>query len=170
MVNSWERKLSKSKFLLDTYNLNIEISRLIRLAPKKFKGSYSDQIIKQGLDAFATFEEANSFYISDTSSDTEIKNRKAILKRGKAQLDTVMITLAIFLDYMTSDNNINIEKAKEIEEEFSNTIISIENMVDGLINYGDRIIKERKSKKKNTNTEEKKSEVKSEEVTVGEIE
>lgn len=94
-VPSWKRKESATEYLWQIYQLNILIAEIIANKPMKYKGTHSDLLVKNALEALTKANIANEIYVT---SELEKETRKQYLTETKGLIYNVALLGDIFLE------------------------------------------------------------------------
>ena len=147
-VNTWERSLSSIAFLWETHLLNQNISKMIANAPKKYKDSYSDYIIRSGLETFDLLYRGNSIYVGEFTPDADFKERKKLFREGMSKLATTLSAANIFLEHMRQSDGVNNDTVNRYSESLGARGDNIKNLVISLIKSDEKRQSEIKANKK----------------------
>jgi len=96
-VPTWERTLSKTQYLYETYRLNVRIGQIVMNKPTKYRPTYGDKLINMGLDAMRYGQAANLIYMDKKTSENDYSLRRKYLQAMLANIDGLSTIADIFL-------------------------------------------------------------------------
>lgn len=111
-VPSWKQKQSKTKFIWETYLLNVELGRrLNNKFPKKYKTNYIDHIINSGLEALRLLNEGNDIKLfSKYITEDDFLHRKRCFVKARSLVDDVGIVAGIFYELCVENKEVSNDK------------------------------------------------------------
>lgn len=132
-VPSWLRNISKVKFIWETYQLNVELGRMLNnKLPKKYKTNYTDKLIDSSAEALKLLLDANTVVINNNITKIDFEDRERNLRKAKVLIDYVGIYFAIFYDICKNNDEIKNDKYYKDCEYIGDQVELIINLISNL--------------------------------------
>lgn len=114
-VPAWKRKISKTEYLYQTYQLEKEIVQLIYNTPSKYRHSFGDTLIMDCDKALLHGRTANDIWVTDKQS---LNYRQYELSQMKSAIDNICthtyVSLVCWVAYAKNYNS-NAQVCRVIE-------------------------------------------------------
>ena len=140
-VPSWRRKLSKTEYLFQTFQLCKYVGRIVANMPKKYGASYGDILIQTTMEALKLGQTANGIFINDTAS---FQLRRASLLKMHGCIDHVSTCAYIYLETARANDQIKTEKRDKMyewENVIGTTCEEINRMIKGVMKSDHELLK-----------------------------
>lgn len=129
-VPKWKQRLSHVKYLWCIYQFTIRVSQIVENKPKKYKGTYSDKLIKLSLCALEEAMMGNEIYVR---SKKDYEERRLHLLRAKGYLSALLPIGDIFLELCKEGTGADIHKLTKNQFEIGNRVEEILNLLTAVI-------------------------------------
>ena len=96
-VPTWERTLSKTQFLYELYQLNVRLGEIVYNKPAKYRVTYGDKIVTQGIEAMRYAQAANLIFMSNKTTEADYNLRRKYLLNALSLVDSLSTLADIFL-------------------------------------------------------------------------
>ena len=146
-VPVWKRKLSSAEYVYQVYRLNIRLGEILNNKPKKYKGNYSDHIIKAALSALEQVQLADSIYLSKYTTEQDYEMRHDALIRAKGEIQHIATACFIFLeivrkhDHASESDNKQRTKIYDQELEIGEMCETCYKLICGVIDHDKELYK-----------------------------
>lgn len=140
-VPAWERSLSKTQYLYETFKLNKRIGQIVMGKQSKYRMNYGDHLIKTALDALKYCQAANAIFMCPTTSEADYQRRRSYLTTAKALIDHVSTAADIFLSLNYNIDGEDQGKIDRQEEYIGSTCKTIHDLIQGVIESDAKIRK-----------------------------
>lgn len=132
-VPSWLRNISKVKFIWETYQLNVELGRMVNNhIPKKYKTNYGDTLINSSAEALKLLLDANTIVIDKNITEKDFVDRENGLRKAKVLIDYVGIYFAIAYDICKNNGEVKNENYYKDCEYIGDQVELIINLITNL--------------------------------------
>lgn len=143
-VPTWNRELSKTQYLFDTYKLAIRIGEIVMRKPTKYRPTYGDRLINDSLNAYRYAYYANSIFMGETTSEEDYKRRREYLRNAMLLIDGLSTTADIFLSLNYNLDGANKDQLNRQYEYIGSTTASIHKMIKGVMDSDTKVFKGKK--------------------------
>lgn len=134
-VPKYRQNLSSTEYTWRVYKLAVRIGEIIANKPKKYKGTYSDKMIRLSLDALSAVTQANEIFVK-TRLDYEV--RRSHLLKARGDLWSLLTISDIFLEQCKKSPNADKEKLTRDQDEIGDAIDEATKLVNGVIESDNR--------------------------------
>lgn len=125
-VPTWKRTKSKTQFVYKCFELNKEVARIMTKVPKKYRTNYSDEIIKECMEALKHLQIGNDIVVTD--KEYLLLARTKHFSEAVGILDNVLTISYIFFEMMKENNELRndwIDKSEELIGNYCDSIIKM---------------------------------------------
>ena len=129
-VPAWKRKISKTEYLYQTYQLEKEIVQLIYNTSSKYRHSFGDTLIMDCDKALLHGRTANDIWVTDKQS---LNYRQYELSQMKSAIDNICTHTYVWLECVRKHDGISTQKMGKLYER-ENRIGELCDIIVGLIN------------------------------------
>lgn len=130
-VPTWKRSKSKTQFIYNCFELNKEVARIMTKVPKKYRTNYSDEIIKECMEALKHLQIGNDIVISD--KEYLLLARIKHFSEAIGILDNILTISYIFFEMLKENNELRNDWVDKSEETIGNYCDSIIRMTKKVI-------------------------------------
>lgn len=134
-VPKWRRKLSRTQFLYDIFQLNIKVGQIVANAPvQKYAHSYGNALIVTAQQAMLHAQTGNDIFVVD---DASYETRRTQFQLCIGCVNNIATVAYIYLETMRRHDGVKPEKAEKMydwEDE-------IGDKCDTIINYIQKVMK-----------------------------
>lgn len=123
-VPTWKRTKSKTQYIYTCFELNKEVARIMTKVPKKYRTNYSDEIIKECMEALKHLQMGNDIVVGN--KEYLLLARVKHLSEAIGILDNVLTITYIFFEMMKEHNELRndwIDRSEEIIGNYCDSII-----------------------------------------------
>lgn len=131
-VPVWERGLSKTDFVYQPYQLVIRLVEITANKPKKYRGNFSDQILKTAMEALKYLQVANEIFLTENSPEEDFIMRRRYLQAGEGFIKNLSTIFYIYIETVRKHDSENDDRLHKQELEIGDTCNEIIKRIEGL--------------------------------------
>lgn len=132
-VPSWQRELSGTQYIYDTFDLCVDIGHIVAAAPKKYRENYGDRLITYSLDCLKYCRLANAIYMTKDTSKEDYLLRRHYLQTARTLSYHIATTMDVFLTLCMNVDGAKQEKIERTERRIGTKCATIRNLIGGVL-------------------------------------